>query len=814
MISAGETNSLRWGLLAVAVVNASCVTRDTGVNPPPAREAPSQSHAAGSEADGARLAARGTTPPIQARETVVIHLADQLEGARRELPGVTANTRMLEPSIRSYVNPWAQGQSRNLRYRMSWAAGSRNQWNMRDAVVLPANGRVTWTVKVPHRGRLRFDYACGSPKGGGPVRTELRIGETVVWRDERAAGVLDTLTGFEEALVELAGWAGQTVDLELVVEGPKASGSERVLLAEPVITTRDPVAAREGTGLEAAYNILWVVVDAQRADTLTPSRQRRNLPAFFPNMEALIASGTTFSQARSVANQTRLSTMSFLSSQYPGYARFATSDWDLSAAFKSRFYAGNPPLLPRLLRRLGYRTHTIGNDLFLFGNEPIGLDAGWDRVADFRHALKDTGWMTEEAITWLEKNHDQRFFLLLNYNAPHNAYWPPDESWLAFKPKLKDVTFFKWPYLGEIKVTDEHLERVLATVDRLKLADNTLVIFTSDHGEIMDRGHACFNKTVGQRCLWNHGMTLFDEEVHVPLTFRLPGRIAEGLVLDTPVSQIDISPTILGLLGVEVHPDQLGRDLSGLLLGTGDAPREVPHLLRSRFSTGLAWKGLKYIVHAPDFEIEFFEEGHFDPSLGREELYDLTTDPDEHHNRAGSDPVRLEMMRNAYRGLHDALIARRPSWTSLRLHAPDTARRFVGRITVADGRFVHLEKMGADIDARLASSTELQIDGAAGAGLRFYTDPPDAALTIDLSADGVPIGATELFVGAYGLRLLRGTTLSDFEQAAAARAGPTLSHSAAPGVYVWRETTVRTQPVDGASMDGSVKTMMKDWGYE
>ena len=125
--------------------------------------------------------------------------------------------------------------------------------------------------------------------------------------------------------------------------------------AEPVITTTDP----EGGRLDAADNILLVVVDSMRADTVGADRHK-SLPPLFPTMEKLVADGTNFRRAYTVGNQTRLSTFAFLSGQSPRYGRFYSWEWDLSPQQRSRFHAANPPLLARVLRKAGYRTAAIG----------------------------------------------------------------------------------------------------------------------------------------------------------------------------------------------------------------------------------------------------------------------------------------------------------------------------------------------------------------------------------------------------------------------------------------------------------------------
>ena len=91
----------------------------------------------------------------------------------------------------------------------------------------------------------------------------------------------------------------------------------------------------------------------------------------------------------------------------------------------SRFYASDPPLLALTLRRKGVVTRAFVNNYFMVGYAPIGIDMGFERVMDERYRTRDTLEITQDATAWLKENKDQRFFLFVNYNSPHEPYEPP-----------------------------------------------------------------------------------------------------------------------------------------------------------------------------------------------------------------------------------------------------------------------------------------------------------------------------------------------------------------------------------------------------
>ena len=120
-------------------------------------------------------------------------------------------------------------------------------------------------------------------------------------------------------------------------------------------------------------------------------------------------------------------------------------------------------------------------------------------------------------------------------------------------------------YDGEILFVDDYIGRVIRGLKRHRLEENTLVVVTSDHGD-------AFFEHRGK----GHGHTLFDEVIKVPLTMRLPGRIPPSSRVESQVRQVDIMPTILGLVGSpELAQDSDGLDLTAWLATGEEPPRQT-----------------------------------------------------------------------------------------------------------------------------------------------------------------------------------------------------------------------------------------------
>lgn len=207
-------------------------------------------------------------------------------------------------------------------------------------------------------------------------------------------------------------------------------------------------------------------------------------------------------------------------------------------------------------------------------------------------------------------------------NSPYAA---KDEGTLYRRPLL--IKQMKSIYYGMITEADEWIGRILQRLDELKLADNTLVIFTSDHGEMLvDHGM--------------HGKFVFYEgSAHVPMLMRLPGIIKPGTVVEAPAGHVDLFPTILDYLGQPGHASH-GQSLRPLIEGRESG--------RDRVAVS-EWP-------APSLPGFMVSEGRWKLMFGAKRgsraldaLYDLRTDPEELNNLIGLNPEREKYRAEAER---------------------------------------------------------------------------------------------------------------------------------------------------------------------
>jgi arylsulfatase A-like enzyme len=197
-------------------------------------------------------------------------------------------------------------------------------------------------------------------------------------------------------------------------------------------------------------------------------------------------------------------------------------------------------------------------------------------------------------------------------------------------------------YYGLVTEVDDWIGRVLNRLEELGLADHTLVVFTSDHGEMLS-DHGIAQKFV-----------FYEGSVHIPLLMRLPGAIPAGTVVKAPVSHVDLFATILDYCGIAA-PTSEGTSLRGLIEGKDrGAGRFVVSEWASPTVPG-------FMVYDGRWKFLF---GRSAEARSLDALYDLQSDPSELHNLLGSNPDRAK-----YRGEAERLKGLLITWLQ-RVHSP------------------------------------------------------------------------------------------------------------------------------------------------
>ncbi|MBM4155229.1 MAG: sulfatase [Lentisphaerae bacterium] len=226
-------------------------------------------------------------------------------------------------------------------------------------------------------------------------------------------------------------------------------------------------------------------------------------------------------------------------------------------------------------------------------------------------------------------------FAGLAFEEPRTAHPPPEQA-----PAWGRPTGETWNpaamarYFGMVKCIDDNVGRILAALKRLGRLEDTVVVFTSDHGDLCGE-HGRHNKGVP-----------FETSAGIPFVLRHPGTVKPGAVIRQALGTVDFKPTILGLLGVPCPGPVEGRDASALFTGAGTAPEGWTDvtILRSARADDDAPAGWLAAVSGRHKLIVSPTESPW--------LFDATADPDETRNLAG-DPAARETVRTLARALRD-----------------------------------------------------------------------------------------------------------------------------------------------------------------
>jgi arylsulfatase A-like enzyme len=395
----------------------------------------------------------------------------------------------------------------------------------------------------------------------------------------------------------------------------------------------------------ARPNILFITVDALRADHLELNGYSRETA---PELSALAANGMYFSNATVQAPITIPSLFVIMSGNLLLGERMPDNEKTLAEWLKEHGYT-TAAFVRNPLIELNTRGLSRGFDYF-FCPEPVASTGDSEENISVlgERQLYERDLRAEEllekAYEWLSENQtNQPFFLWVHLFDPHDPYSPPapydsmfDEDYTGTmtgdirkpqgneKPLWEEVEKNPPPedrehlialYDGEIRYTSEQIGIFLEKVKSRGLADTTLIVVSSDHGE-----------SLGEHNLWGHGLSLYEPELRVPLIMVLPGTIPAGNVISEPVEAADIVPTLFAVLDMEVEENFGGKDLTPYFKGGTDLE-----------AGAFALWGPLCSFKTESWKLIASDEGHV-------ELYNLKSDPLEKRNVASDNPGLLKVL--------------------------------------------------------------------------------------------------------------------------------------------------------------------------
>lgn len=377
-----------------------------------------------------------------------------------------------------------------------------------------------------------------------------------------------------------------------------------------------------------------------------------------PALDRLASQGTRFTQFYVTGVTCNPSRTGLMTGLHP--ARFAK--------YAADFGFGDKLTITELLKRKGYKTGHFGK--WHIGPDDSNGTYGIDDVETLGNSRQESEgrdtMLYSAAIDFIRKNKEGPFYVNVWGHATHFPVNTPENLAAKFDDVKVDRSDFSptmqskfdecmqiggdldqsmRQYLGDVYQIDLNVGRLLQTLDELKLSDNTIVVFSSDHGPapviLANKGVRKYSDNMlGYAGEFRGGKhTQLEGGTRVPFIVRWPGKVPAGRVDSTSVcSFIDWLPTLASIAGVENLPEQLdGEDISDIWRGT-ERQRSKP-LYWKTSSTGAAsamrdgnWK-----LHLPR------------QLVGPPELYDLSIDPSETNNVGDANPDVLKRLTRQLR---------------------------------------------------------------------------------------------------------------------------------------------------------------------
>jgi arylsulfatase A-like enzyme len=302
-------------------------------------------------------------------------------------------------------------------------------------------------------------------------------------------------------------------------------------------------------------NILFILSDQFRQDCVGATGNR---DIHTPNLDRLAREGVLFNRfyvAQPVCSPTRASILTGL---YPHSAGVSENNTSLPRTSTT---------LAEMLTPAGYdcgyfgKWHLERRDPFPtfpeYPNDGRGNNHYYGKGAEKRYSVDV---VTDDAIKFIRRPRNQPFYAYVSYYPPHPPFSVPAE----YEQRYKGIADSeKRLYYAMCTKVDEGVGQLLKTLDDAGLADNTLVIFNSDHGHNLVYR---WNKHYKRLC--------YDTSARVPLIVRMPGVVRAGRQSDALLSSVDLVPTMLSLIGKPIPSGLQGRDFSDLVRGQTDKGRD------------------------------------------------------------------------------------------------------------------------------------------------------------------------------------------------------------------------------------------------
>jgi hypothetical protein len=456
-----------------------------------------------------------------------------------------------------------------------------------------------------------------------PVRTW--VGESLrhTWREPIYVGRMLSRVQIVEGFVrDPRGWRGATMSsvvrlrekYDIATTSRSSLWDENSRVREPDWMQKRLAKLRGGE----ARNIIVYYVDTLRADTARD-------PHVMPATVRFAKSAVNFEKAYTTGSDTLHALPGITGGSYDLFVRQPNDVLDVarSAGYRSVLCVARSAheFLAKMLPEFRFDENEQVSD-YASGNENV-----WGYGADQPTASR----LVDRGLDWLRQHRGTRFFLWM-FNFDLHNWRELDDAYVRAAAKrfgLLDESDAAWRYKAVARSVDTEFDRLLQELGELGLADDTVVLFVSDHGE-----------GLGRDGFWVHSVFLWEDLIHVPLMLRAPG--IEPATVHDVVSVVDVAPTLARFMAPDADSGSYhGEDLLGYLV-PGRPPRRLPLVLMATLKEVPVRLGL--IDPVAPWKLVLPLEGAVP------ELYDRrSTDPDAADVSAAHRPEMLRLLNDLVR---------------------------------------------------------------------------------------------------------------------------------------------------------------------
>lgn len=448
-----------------------------------------------------------------------------------------------------------------------------------------------------------------------------------------------------------------TLALLLVIQGGYWVGER--------IATRNLPQAKE-----SAPNVLFIVIDTLRADHLSLQGYDRITD---PNLVRIASEGVMFENAYATSSWTLTSHASLFTGRW-NYEHKADGGRDLddtyptiaealtARGYRTGGFIGNFETVPR---RWGFARGFIHYEDYYQTLPQLTVSSFYGRFLEYYALHKvfgmefsvDRRWapsVNQSALDWIAQDTERPFFVFINYYDVHAPYISPERArfsefenpgglvntdWTTadiYNPKTPEQVQGEIDaYDGGIYYTDRQIQILLDELDQRGVLQNTIVVITSDHGELF-----------GEHGLWEHHNSLYKPVIHVPLIIWHPESVPQGVRIPTAVSNVSLPVTLMDMLGYADQTEFPAPSLTELWTNPDSAaqwPDPIAEMAESTWvnPNHLSIKGDMTSVISDDWQ-------YIEHEFNGMELYNLNDDPDQLNNVVDENPAVLDQLKNYY----------------------------------------------------------------------------------------------------------------------------------------------------------------------